>query len=433
MVNLRMQKMNLKGCEHVAKNRKRCRKIIISVLAFVLLVSLTGAFLIDRSIPDRLQVVSGDRKSQILRYPFDTIIEENVAKAASQNGSNIPQDNLNMSAEEPYTIECKLFGVIPVKNIQVDVVERSKVIPCGSPVGIYMKTRGILVVGTGAVNGMDGVDYEPAASVVQSGDYILGVNGNPISDKKELISRINESGGSDITLEVQRKGEITDLKVTPVMTGTSEYKTGIWVRDDTQGIGTMTYVDENGNYGALGHGISDVDTSTLLSLQEGKLYPSDIISVVKGEKGVPGELAGVIRYDENEVMGSITANTEAGIFGKVTDSFKSQLKGTPIEVGLKQEIETGPATILCTVDGTVKEYDIEIEKVLLNSSDVNKSMVIKVTDEELLQKTGGIVQGMSGSPIIQNGKLIGAVTHVFIQDSTSGFGIFAENMIFVDS
>lgn len=433
MVNLRMQKMNLKGCEHVAKNRKRCRKIIISVLAFVLLVSLTGAFLIDRSIPDRLQVVSGDRKSQILRYPFDTIIEENVAKAASQNGSNIPQDNLNMSAEEPYTIECKLFGVIPVKNIQVDVVERSKVIPCGSPVGIYMKTRGILVVGTGAVNGMDGVDYEPAASVVQSGDYILGVNGNPISDKKELISRINESGGSDITLEVQRKGEITDLKVTPVMTGTSEYKTGIWVRDDTQGIGTLTYVDENSNYGALGHGISDVDTSTLLSLQEGKLYPSDIISVVKGEKGVPGELAGVIRYDENEVMGSITANTEAGIFGKVTDSFKSQLKGTPIEVGLKQEIETGPATILCTVDGTVKEYDIEIEKVLLNSSDVNKSMVIKVTDEELLQKTGGIVQGMSGSPIIQNGKLIGAVTHVFIQDSTSGFGIFAENMIFVDS
>lgn len=433
MVNLRMQKMNLKGCEHVAKNRKRCRKIIISVLAFVLLVSLTGAFLIDRSIPDRLQVVSGDRKSQILRYPFDTIIEENVAKAASQNGSNIPQDNLNMSAEEPYTIECKLFGVIPVKNIQVDVVERSKVIPCGSPVGIYMKTRGILVVGTGAVNGMDGVDYEPAASVVQSGDYILGVNGNPISDKKELISRINESGGSDITLEVQRKGEITDLKVTPVMTGTSEYKTGIWVRDDTQGIGTLTYVDENGNYGALGHGISDVDTSTLLSLQEGKLYPSDIISVVKGEKGVPGELAGVIRYDENEVMGSITANTEAGIFGKVTDSFKSQLKGTPIEVGLKQEIETGSATILCTVDGTVKEYDIEIEKVLLNSSDVNKSMVIKVTDEELLQKTGGIVQGMSGSPIIQNGKLIGAVTHVFIQDSTSGFGIFAENMIFVDS
>lgn len=433
MVNLRMQKMNLKGCEHVAKNRKRCRKIIISVLAFVLLVSLTGAFLIDRSIPDRLQVVSGDRKSQILRYPFDTIIEENVAKAASQNGSNIPQDNLNMSAEEPYTIECKLFGVIPVKNIQVDVVERSKVIPCGSPVGIYMKTRGILVVGTGAVNGMDGVDYEPAASVVQSGDYILGVNGNPISDKKELISRINESGGSDITLEVQRKGEITDLKVTPVMTGTSEYKTGIWVRDDTQGIGTLTYVDENGNYGALGHGISDVDTSTLLSLQEGKLYPSDIISVVKGEKGVPGELAGVIRYDENEVMGSITANTEAGIFGKVTDSFKSQLKGTPIEVGLKQEIETGSATILCTVDGTVKEYDIEIEKVLLNSSDVNKSMVIKVTDEELLQKTGGIVQGMSGSPILQNGKLIGAVTHVFIQDSTSGFGIFAENMIFVDS
>lgn len=417
----------------MAKRKNFWKHFAYVLSGVIVVIGIAGAFLVYNSIPDRLQVATGEQRTQLLKYPFDGFIQEEVAEAAGHNQSNIPQDNLNLNVSSPYTIECKLFGVIPVKNIQVDVVERSKVIPCGLPVGIYMKTKGILVVGTGAVNGMDGIDYEPAASIVQSGDYIMGVNGSPISSKKELIALINDSNGEDIRLEVERKGEITDLMVKPVMTGTQEYKAGIWVRDDTQGIGTMTYVDENKNYGALGHGISDVDTSTLLSLDGGKLYPTDIMSVVKGEKGVPGELAGVIRYDENEILGSITANTDAGIFGQVSDEYLDRLTHSSVEVALKQEIETGPATILSSVDGEVKEYQIEIEKILLNSKDINKSMVIHVTDERLLNLTGGIVQGMSGSPILQNGKLIGAVTHVFIQDSTSGFGIFAENMIFVDS
>lgn len=417
----------------MAKRKNFWKHFAYVLSGVIVVIGIAGAFLVYNSIPDRLQVAAGEQRTQLLKYPFDGFIQEEVAEAAGHNQSNIPQDNLNLNVSSPYTIECKLFGVIPVKNIQVDVVERSKVIPCGLPVGIYMKTKGILVVGTGAVNGMDGIDYEPAASIVQSGDYIMGVNGSPISSKKELIALINDSNGEDIRLEVERKGEITDLMVKPVMTGTQEYKAGIWVRDDTQGIGTMTYVDENKNYGALGHGISDVDTSTLLSLDGGKLYPTDIMSVVKGEKGVPGELAGVIRYDENEILGSITANTDAGIFGQVSDEYLDRLTHSSVEVALKQEIETGPATILSSVDGEVKEYQIEIKKILLNSKDINKSMVIHVTDERLLNLTGGIVQGMSGSPILQNGKLIGAVTHVFIQDSTSGFGIFAENMIFVDS
>lgn len=417
----------------MVKLRKSWKRLLLCMTVLCVITCGAGAFLIYSSIPDHLQVASGDRLTQILKYPLGGFIQEEVTQVSGQNQSNIPKDNLTMNAQDPYTIECRLFGVIPVKSIQVDVVERSKVIPSGEPVGIYMKTKGVLVVGTGAVNGMDGIDYEPAASIVQSGDYILGINGIPIENKKDLIKQINESNGSDITLEVERKGEVINLNVKPVMTGVDEYKAGIWVRDDTQGIGTMTYVDEESNYGALGHGISDVDTSTLLSLQNGKLYPTDIMSVVKGEKGVPGELAGIIRYDDSKVFGSITQNSEAGIFGKVSDQYRHEMTGEPVDVALKQEIETGPATILSSVDGEVKEYTIEIEKVLINSKDINKSMVIHVTDERLLSLTGGIVQGMSGSPILQNGKLIGAVTHVFIQDSTSGFGIFAENMIFVDS
>ena len=240
---------------------------------------------------------------------------------------------------------------------------------------------------------------------------------------------VNESQGKEMTLDVLREGEKTTLAVAPVMTGPSEYKLGLWVRDNTQGIGTLTYVDENGNYGALGHGISDVDAGTLLSLSSGRLYHTDILSVVKGEKGSPGELSGVIHYQDDQILGTITKNTDMGIFGCLTCSLNQFTTKSPVEVGYKQEIETGPATVLTTVDGHTREYGIEITKINLSSQDVNKSMVIRVTDPELLEKTGGIVQGMSGSPILQNGRLIGAVTHVFIQDSTQGYAIFVENML----
>ena len=228
---------------------------------------------------------------------------------------------------------------------------------------------------------------------------------------------------------MERNGEVSSIKVSPTQTGREEYKLGIWVRDDTQGIGTVTYMDGDGNYGALGHGISDVDTGLLMNLDGGNLYHTEILSVVKGEKGSPGEMTGVIRYRNSEILGTITENTDQGIFGKITRQKEGFAVGEPVEIAYKQEITAGPATILSAVDGTVKEYSIEIEKINLNSREANKSMVIRVTDEELLEKTGGIIQGMSGSPILQNGKLIGAVTHVFVQDSARGYGIFIEHML----
>lgn len=204
---------------------------------------------------------------------------------------------------------------------------------------------------------------------------------------------------------------------------------GIWVRDDTQGIGTLTYVDEEGRFGALGHGISDVDTGELLSIADGNLYDAQILGIRKGEKGNPGELSGLIRYEAGNILGEISENRKNGIFGTMEASQLKNMNLEKVPIGYKQDLKTGPASVFCRTDGEVKEYAAEITRIDLNHEDSNKSFVIQITDKELLEKTGGIVQGMSGSPVLQNGKLFGAVTHVFVQDSTSGYGIFIENMM----
>ena len=220
-----------------------------------------------------------------------------------------------------------------------------------------------------------------------------------------------------------------ELRVDPVVAEDGTSKLGIWVRSDTQGIGTMTYLDMNGQFGALGHGISDSDTGEVVQICDGDLYETEILGIEKGSIGKPGVMSGVIYYGPGSVLGSIDANTEEGIFGTVNEKFQKQLEGEAIEIGYRQDVKKGPAVIRSGVSGEIKDYQIEIEKVDYSTSHNNKSLVLKVVDEELLELTGGIVQGMSGSPIIQDGKLVGAVTHVFIQDSTKGYGIFIENML----
>ena len=214
-----------------------------------------------------------------------------------------------------------------------------------------------------------------------------------------------------------------------VKTEDGSYKLGAWVRDDTQGIGTMTYIDMSGNFGALGHGISDSDTGKVVEIEEGALYETEILGIEKGTIGNPGVMAGVIYYGLGSQLGTITDNTDIGIFGKVNDKMKKSLQAQAVEVGYRQDVKKGQAWVRSDVSGELKDYEIEIQKVDYNPVQQNKSMVIKVVDEELLRLTGGIVQGMSGSPILQDGKLIGAVTHVFVQDSTRGYGIFVEDML----
>lgn len=403
-------------------NRFGKKRRLLFALAFLIGISALSFVFLSGSIPDQYLVTEGESTSGLIRLPF---VEEEFLEADSQPSSNIPSGKVK--------IRYSLLGVIPIKNVDVTVIPRTRVYAGGMPVGIYMKTRGILVVGTGAVEKTDGSFSDPAENILHSGDYIVAANGSAVTRKEELVSEVGASAGEPVVLKVERDGNLTELLVQPVLDKKGSYKLGLWVRDDTQGIGTLTYMDENGNYGALGHGISDVDTGTLLNLSGGTLYHTDILSVVKGLKGSPGEMTGVIRYQSSEVLGTIEKNTTSGIFGRITKDQGIFQQGELVETAYKQDVTTGPAVLLSAVGGSVRAYSIQIEKVNLAGSDPNKSMVISVTDPELLNLTGGIIQGMSGSPILQNGKLIGAVTHVFVQDSARGYGIFIENMLRVES
>ncbi len=336
---------------------------------------------------------------------------------------------INAYASSHYIISYKYLGLIPLKEVQVEIQKPLYIQPGGIPIGIYMETEGILIIGTGKVAGMDGLSYDPAYRIVQGGDYIRAVNGRAVSDKEDLIDQINAQGDEEVVLDLNRNGEDIQVKLRPVQTGAEEYKLGIWVRDNTQGIGTLTFLTEGGNFGALGHGIADVDTGVLLALSQGKLYDTEIVEIRKGEKGNPGELAGTIRYQDELICGEILENTPVGIFGTGQSRLSEYLDGERLQVGYKQEIQLGEAWIRSSVNGVLKDYRVEITEVHRKEEDINKGIVLEVTDPELLELTGGIVQGMSGSPIIQGGKIVGAVTHVFVQDSAKGFGAFIENML----
>ena len=330
---------------------------------------------------------------------------------------------------DAYQMELKLFGVLPYKQVDVEVIQDKLLIPSGMPIGIYVKTDGVLVVGIGEFESSGGDNVSPAKYVLQKGDYILKCNGEAVENKKQFISMVEDSAGEDMVLTIRRNNEVTDVMINADKNRMEEWKLGIWIRDNAQGIGTMTYEGADSTFGALGHGINDVDTSILMNLEEGTLYKTEIVGITRGANGAPGELTGYIEYDSENVIGEITENTAAGIFGICDEELMENSVYDPIPIALKQEISLGPAQIICSVSGEPEFYDVEIVEVNLDQENVNRGLVIRVVDEKLLTLTGGIIQGMSGSPIIQNGKLAGAVTHVLVNDSTKGYGIFIEEML----
>ncbi len=330
---------------------------------------------------------------------------------------------------DTYQMDLKLFGVLPYKNVDIEVIQDKLLIPSGIPIGIYVKTDGVLVVGIGEFENNGGETISPAKYVLQKGDYILECNGEPVENKKQFISMVEASEGEDMILTIRRNNEITDVCINAGKNRMEEWKLGIWIRDNAQGIGTMTYEGTDATFGALGHGINDVDTSILMNLEEGTLYRTEIVGITRGMDGAPGELTGYIEYDSDNVIGEITENTAEGIFGVCDEELVANSVYEPVPIALKQEIVLGPAQIICSVAGEPEFYDVEIVEVNLEHENVNRGIVIRVVDEKLLMLTGGIIQGMSGSPIIQNGKLVGAVTHVLVNDSTRGYGIFIEEML----
>ena len=377
--------------------------------------------------PDTIKIRAGQQETMDFALPASGMLSS--GEEAIPVSLNRP---LVFYANEisDYRMDVKLFGVLPLKSVKVQVIDNTSLIPAGIPVGIYVKTEGVLVIGTGEFTGYDGVRYSPAKSVLKSGDYILKINGETVTGKKMFMKSLQEAGSGNQVLTISRDGEIFDVKTESVADQSGPYKIGIWIRDNAQGVGTLTYIDGNGGFGALGHGINDMDTSTLMALKKGSLYQTDIIGITKGESGHPGELTGLIDYDSSNIIGVIDRNEEKGIFGMCSEALEEEVPYGQVPIGLKQDVNVGPAKILCSLDGEEAElYDVEITEITYDKEHINREIVLKITDEELIQETGGIIQGMSGAPILQNGKLIGAVTHVFVQDATKGYGIFIEEML----
>lgn len=370
------------------------------------IVAVTGYtwYYMDQAVPDRVSIIQNQEEDFSFGLPLKATIISDSEEVSLGNESNIPADQITISGRQhfsmiageqgSYQVGLKLFGLIKLKDIQVDVVDTRYAIPCGSPIGIYLKSDGVMVIGTGRITGPDGMEVEPAFGILKTGDYIEAFNGKPMKTKEDLISAVNDSGGQDSVVTVRRDGEPIDVSVKPIASSDGKYKLGAWVRDDTQGIGTITYVDMNGNFGALGHGISDSDTGDLVETSQGALYSTEIMGIEKGTIGKPGLLSGVIYYGPQSHMGDISQNTNEGIFGTVNQQFKKQLTGEPMEIACRQDVKQGVAYIRSNVSGELEDYEIEIQKVDYNASHKNKSMVIKVTDPRLLELTGGIVQGM---------------------------------------
>ncbi len=325
-----------------------------------------------------------------------------------------------------YELDIKLFDLFNIRTVDVNVVNERSIYPCGFQIGMYMKTNGVLVVGTGEFEDYAGNKVNPCNNILKQGDYITAINNKKVTSKQGLNDIINANKGEKIVLKVRRNGENIELGITPVLTKEGDYKVGLWVKDDAQGIGTMTYVTDDGYFGALGHGVSDPTVGELMEISGGSIYKTKIVSIIKGQDGDPGEFVGTINYNDKNKLGLITANRISGISGQIEADLIHAYDLKKLPVGYSYEVHKGQAYVRLYQNDEYKDYEIEIQNV---KSGESKNITYKVVSRELLDLTNGIVQGMSGCPIIQDGKLVGAVTHVFIDDCTSGYGIFLEKMM----
>ena len=319
-----------------------------------------------------------------------------------------------------------LLNIIPIKEINVHATEKKLVVPCGTLFGIKFYTKGISVINCNDIDIGFRTVNPGEESGLRSGDTILRINGKDMRNCKDMQREITESGGSSISIEYDRQGQIFNTIITPVQSD-GEYRVGLWIRDSCAGLGTMTFYDPATNkFAALGHGICDSDTGELLPLDSADITQAKIGSITKGSNGVPGSINGYFANENNEASGRAIINNETGLYGILDEPVSYS---EPVEIANIQDIHKGEAQILCTLDdGKPKYYNIEITGVNYDEKNKTKNLQIVATDNRLLEKTGGIVQGMSGSPILQNGKLVGAVTHVLVTNSAKGYGIFAQNM-----
>ena len=387
-------------------------KIVITILFLLIIYMYISNVTL---IPKQIVLLEGEN------YKIRTLLGIDVIQTSavvSENG-NTSQVNLNM------------FGNT-VKQINVTRLENVEVIPVGKIIGLKLYTNGVLIVGMSEIENVNHQKQRPYENLnIQEGDTILKVNDLEIQTIENLQKEINKSDGKNIDLTILKEdGTIETSNIKPVKVSNTEYKLGLWVKDAATGVGTLTYYEPNSkSFAALGHGITDSDTDKLIDIDSGNIVTSKIVSIQKGEQGKPGEIRGSII--NQPTIGKVYKNTEFGIYGELTNLSNIKFNySNKLKVALRDEIQEGNAKVLCSVDGNeTEEYDIKIEKIYKDNNEDNKSMLIEVTDKNLINKTGGIIRGLSGAPIIQNGKFIGAITNVLVNSPTKGYAIFGDIMI----
>lgn len=389
---------------------KKFIKKLTGVLAVLSMLTLSICTAAAQNTPDKITVSTKDGSSGFSLY---TLSYGETTAADDGSGKVSAQGELN------------LFGVLPVKEVDVNFTERKNVTLGGQPFGIRLYTNGLVVSKIADVPTTEGIKSPASDAGIKCGDIILQAGTEKLRTNEQLMKICESSSGDPIILKCSRDGREFTTSITPVSDSELKlFRLGMWVRDSCAGIGTITFTDEESkSFAGLGHGLYDSDSGSLMPLLDGDIVPADIISADKSTGGSPGSLCGV--FTAGEPIGTLKANSDCGLYGTYTD-FSG---GEKIEIAFRQEVTKGKAQILSTVEsGDPEYYDIEIEDISYDNSEPSKNMVIKITDADLLKKTGGIVRGMSGSPIIQNGRLVGAVTHVFINDPSHGYAVFAENM-----
>lgn len=420
------------------QKRKQLGFLLVLLL---ILGSTTTTFQQFTHFPAELRLFQG--QFQKLQLSMPVLATANISNPAvvQLNGSHqaeVPVDLqkpmiVSSQASGRSSLTLNLFGTVPIKKVNVQVLPEVKVIPGGQSIGVKLKSSGVLVVGHHLVRAKEKESSPAEQADIRVGDYLVRINGQMIQQVSEVAEAVEQAGKANKQLEITllRDGEEKKVVIHPSFDQKEQaYRLGLYIRDSAAGVGTLTFFDpKRGVYGALGHVITDMDTSQPIRVGDGKIIQSNVTSIQKGASGEPGQKRAIF-FQENQVLGNITKNTPFGIFGKMHHLPAKGLGVQPIPVALAEQVKEGPAQILTVVEGQrVEAFHIQITHVLRQKFPATKGLIIKVTDPRLLEKTGGIVQGMSGSPIIQDGKLVGAVTHVFVNDPTSGYGTYIEWML----
>lgn len=403
------------------KNKKKCITIILLTILLIYITNIT-------SIPKNIILFQNEK------YQISHLKGFEISGDIKNEEKNLIEKISTINSELVGNLKLKLtaLGIFPIKDITVSVIPQSTVIPSGKAIGLKIYSKGVLVIGKDSVDGIDGKRYEPYLEAgIEKGDLILKIDEYEIETIDELIYAIRKSNGKDIKILCERNGKTFESVIKPIRSiDDNNYKLGLWVRDGVMGIGTATFYNPaTGEFVGVGHGISDADVDSRIAMDYGTVNEVNLLSVLPSKKSKPGEIVGTL--DSFEEYGEVIANKENGIYGKIYESEKEHfITREAVCVASRNEVEIGEAKILSTLEnGVIEEFEIEIQRKYSDSNNESKSMIIKIIDEELLNRTGGIVQGMSGSPIIQNGKLVGALTHVFVNDPTRGYAVFADTMV----